>query len=274
MRLRTFLATCLLAPALLAWGAKGHAITNALALKTLPPEVRAWYAGQEDVVREHASDPDHWKSRDRKEGPRHYLDVEPYGGADGVPYDPKEAIQKVTAWEFQKAGLVPWVIQDRFRDLIDAFKSGDRAKVAYATAILGHYVGDAHVPLHTTGNHDGQQTGQRGVHARWESGLVDRYVDETALKALPASKEPDLFHAPWRWIRSANALLPKLLADDLAADRTSPENAKGTVRRGGYWAIYWDLQRETVQHQLEDGARHLGQLVLYAWELAGKPPAK
>ena len=42
----------------------------------------------------------------------------------------------------------------------------------YASEI-GHYIGDAHVPLHTTENYNGQLTGQRGIHGLWESRIVE-----------------------------------------------------------------------------------------------------
>ena len=65
-----------------AWGDKGHRTVSALALTTLPPAPRAWFAGQESVLVDHASDPDHWKT-DKKEGPRHYMNLEAFGGAGG-----------------------------------------------------------------------------------------------------------------------------------------------------------------------------------------------
>jgi len=138
-----------------AWGRTGHRLVAELALKDLPPEVSLWLKGQERSLLEHSSDPDSWR-RDRKEGPRHYLNTEPYGGPGGVPFEVRDAIRKVGAASFQKSGQVPWVIQDRLRDLVEAFRCKDRPRIAVAAAVLGHYLADLHVPLHTTRNHDGQ----------------------------------------------------------------------------------------------------------------------
>ena len=44
--------------------------------------------------------------------------------------------------------------------LTEAFKEGNGAKILKLSAELGHYGSDAHVPLHTTGNYNGQRTGQ------------------------------------------------------------------------------------------------------------------
>lgn len=257
-----------------AWGDKGHRIVNGTMLKTLPPEVAAFYAGREDYLRDHASDPDLWRSHDRKEGPRHFLDSEIYGGADKVPLDAAEAIHQVGGEAFSKNGQLTWVIQDRWKDLVAAFQSGDRDKIAFATAVLGHYVGDAHVPLHATRNHDGQDTGQRGVHVRWESGLVERYVVEADLKVRPARLDPEVLAAPWKWLRDSFALAPKVLADDKAADRTAPADRRGTRREGAYWSLFWAEQRAAVDRCLEQSAEHLGDLVLTAWVRAGKPAVK
>ncbi|WP_257304756.1 S1/P1 nuclease [Geothrix campi] len=257
-----------------AWGDKGHRITCALALEGLPSGPRAWYAGREAEVEDHASDPDHWR-QDRKEGPRHFLDMEPYGGPDHLPRTVEQA-QAQLGGDFYRQGVVPWIIQDRWRDLVDAFRSGDAARVAAATSILSHYVADAHVPLHTTENHDGQATNQRGVHSRWESGLVERYVQREALKALPAEADPHIMESPWDWLRAAHALVPQLLEDDRAADRTTPMGSQGKQRTPAYWMIFWAKQGPVVKGQLQLAGRHLGDAILTAWMAAGRPsvPAK
>jgi hypothetical protein len=263
------LALLLAAAPLGAWGAKGHRVAGALALKTLPAEPRAWFAGQEDYFLDHASDPDRWSIQDPKEKRRHFINTETYGGPEGVPFEQEEARAMVGGRDFTSAGQVPWIIQDRLRDLVAAFRSGDRTQVALASAVLGHYVADLHVPLHTTRNHDGQETDQRGVHARWESSLVDRFVDEAALKVVSASDPAEGDVAPWAWMKESFGLLPQLLADDREAARASQDRE----RKGTYWQVFWSLQGATVQRQLERSGQRLGDLILLAWERAGRPTA-
>ena len=264
----------LVALPLSAWGDQGHRVVSTLALDGLPPDLRAWYAGHESEVGDHASDPDHWRN-DRKEGPRHFLDVEPYGGADHLPRTLEEA-QAMLGGDYYRQGVVPWIIQDRWRDLVDAFKSGDASRVALATSILSHYVADAHVPLHTTENHDGQATNQRGVHSRWESGLVERYLRVEAIKALPAEADPRIMERPWDWLRASHALVPQLLEDDRSADRTTPMDGQRKQRTQAYWMIFWAKQGPVVKGQLQLAGKHLGDAILTAWIAAGKPagPAK
>ena len=253
-----------------AWGDKGHRATCLLALKGLPPEVRAWYSGREGEVEDHASDPDHWR-QDRKEGPRHFLDMEPYGGPDHLPRTVEEARARVGG-DYYRKGVVPWIIQDRWRDLVEAFRSGDAARVAMATAILSHYVADAHVPLHTTESHDGQATDQRGIHSRWESGLVERFVHPAELEALSAEIDPRFMEQPWGWLRAAHALIPQLLEDDRIADRTTPADGRGrAMRTPAYWMIFWARQGPAVEGQLRLAGKHLGDAILNAWIAAGRP---
>lgn len=256
---------------LLSWGDKGHRVVVTLSLTTLPPELRAWYRGRETFLRDHASDPDHWK-QDRKEGPRHYLDSEAYGGPAGVPHDQEAARAKLGAG-FYRNGVVPWIIQDRWHDLVAAFRSGDPERVAYATSILSHYVADLHVPLHTTSNHDGLATGQKGVHSRWETGLVSRFIQEDALTAPAAVVDPHILDRPWAWLASSYALVPRVLEDDREADRTTPVGTRGRQRTAAYWAIFWAKDGPVVTGQLEHAAEHLGDAILSAWAEAGKPPA-
>ncbi|MFZ1376148.1 MAG: S1/P1 nuclease [Geothrix sp.] len=255
-----------------AWGDKGHRVVSSLALRSLPLEPRAWFQGREAEVCDHASDPDHWK-RDRKEGPRHFMNLEPYGGPDHLPRTLEEAQARLDG-DFTRRGVVPWIIQDRWRDLVAAFRAGDPAKVAFATAILGHYIADAHVPLHTTDNHDGQRTGQKGVHSRWESGLVARNIGPEDLTVLPAGPDQAFLGRPWDWLRASHALMPQLMEDDRDADRTTPLSGRGRRRTAAYWTIFRAKQGPVVQQQLQLAAQHLGDAILNAWIAAGKPPVE
>lgn len=254
---------------LAAWGERGHRLASGLALAGLPQPVRAWYVGQEEILLDHASDPDHWR-QDRKEVPRHFFNVEPYGGPDHLPKTLAEARERLGG-DFLRFGAAPWVIQDRWLDLVAAFRSGDAATVALTTAILGHYIADLHVPLHTTASHDGQATNQRGVHSRWETGLVERFLSAEGLEALPATAEPGWPDTPFAWLRATHALVPQLLEDDRSADRSTPLSGRGPRRTQAYWMLFWARQGPTVKRQLQLSGKHLGDAVLLAWIAAGRP---
>lgn len=241
------------------------------ALETLPPAPRAWYAGHEQELEDHASDPDHWK-RDKKEGPRHYMNLEAFGGPGRLPRT-LEAAQAAAGRDYVRKGVVPWIIQDRYRDLVAAFRARDAAAITQATAVLGHYLGDAHVPLHTTLDHDGKTTDQAGVHSRWETKLVGRVQDWDRLPVRAAQVDPQLLQRPWQWLEAAHALVPRLLADDAAADRTTPRRGHGKTRGPAYWTLFREAQEPVARQQLQAAAEHLGDAILSAWSEAGRPPA-
>lgn len=74
-------------------------------------------------------------------------------------------------------GIVPYTMSDYQNRLTRAFESGDISRVLFYSAEIGHYIGDAHVPLHTTTNYNGQLTGQTGLHAFWESRIPELFAD-------------------------------------------------------------------------------------------------
>jgi hypothetical protein len=200
------------------------------------------------------------------------MDLEPYGGPDHLSRSVEEAEAKVGGG-YYRLGVLPWIIQDRWRDLVAAFREGDPAKVALVSAILGHYIADAHVPLHTTLNHNGQLTNQKGVHSRWESGLVERYIHETELMVPPARPHTTFLDRSWERLKASHILVPQLLEDDLASDRSTPLSERGKRRTQAYWQIFWAKQGALVKQQLQQAGQHLGDAILNAWITAGEPPA-
>ena len=284
----------LLAPAaslpLSAWGALGHQMVATAALKDLPPGLAPWFTGQEATVRKHATDPDHWKEHDPLEGPKHYLDCEPYGGAAEVPVNEDSARARLGPELFQKNGQVPWTILARVQSLTQAFTKGDADQVAFEASILCHYTGDISVPLHTSSNHDGQDTGQQGVHRRWETELLERIVkqEDWVPDIRQAESGPDPQVAPWAWLVDSYSLVPGLLKDDRHAEAGSGDGRhaeawSGDGRRTEPWAgealsrAYWRrfLKRQGphIKEQLTLAAQRTAQMILFAWDQAGRPAA-
>lgn len=262
----------LLAPAAHAWGDLGHRLVASTALQDLPPDVAAWFEGQENTLPDHASDPDRWKGDDPLERPRHFLHCEAYGGAQSVPEDQEAARTRLGAAEFQANGQVPWVVLQYTDRLADAFRAGDPRQAALEAAWLSHYVGDLHVPLHTTLNHDGARTGQHGVHHRWEAKLLERRVDSgwtpTVMAAQPSA---DPLEAPFAWLRASHALVAEVLAADAEAGQAQTPDPPFHGRT--YWSIFVRLQGRQVERQLDLAAQATAQKILDAWIQAGRPAA-
>jgi hypothetical protein len=76
-------------------------------------------------------------------------------------------------------GILPWHLQQMHQRLVRAFKARDGRMILKLSAEFGHYIGDAHVPLHTTSNYNGQKTNQYGIHGFWESRIPELFADES-----------------------------------------------------------------------------------------------
>src|SRR5690606_9576687 len=58
---------------------------------------------------------------------------------------------------------------------VEAFKTKNTKRILKVSADLGHYIADAHSPLHTTQNYNGQLSDQEGIHGFWESRLPELF---------------------------------------------------------------------------------------------------
>ena len=136
------------------WGFYGHKRINRMAVFTLPPEMVTFYKTHIEFVTNHAVDPDKRRYGVDGEAPRHYIDIDHYGAHafDSVPKFWKAAIAKYTEDTLMAYGIVPWQIEKHYYKLLNAFKNENLDQILHYSADLGHYIADAHVPLHTTEN--------------------------------------------------------------------------------------------------------------------------
>ena len=157
------------------WGFYGHRKINYFAVFLLPPEMMQLYKPQIDFLAEHAVDPDMRRYAIPEEGSRHYIDIDHYGSYpfDELPRKWADAVAKFSEDTLMQYGIVPWWIQTMLYKLTGAFKEKNQARILKLSAEIGHYIADAHVPLHANSNHNGQFTDQRGIHGFWESRIPE-----------------------------------------------------------------------------------------------------
>jgi hypothetical protein len=162
------------------WGFFGHRLINYHAVFLLPPEMLVLYKAQIDFLAEHAVDPDKRRYAVAAEGPRHYIDIDHYGAYpyDSLPRSWKDATAKFTEDTLAKYGIGPWWIQTMLQRLTKAFSEKDQSRILKLSAEIGHYLADAHVPLHACSNHNGQYTNQRGIHGFWESRVPELLAEK------------------------------------------------------------------------------------------------
>ena len=201
---------------LFGWGAWGHKHINRAAVFALPDGMIKFYYNHIDFITESAVIPDLRRGvlNDRNEPPRHFIDIEDFGNIpiDSFPKTTKEAYKKYDSAFLNKTGFLPWYIQNLTDKLTQAFQKKSKSEIIFISAELGHYVADAHMPLHTASNYDGQQTNQKGVHALWESRLPELFGNDYNFKTEKATFISDIPAETWRIIAQSHSLETPLLA--------------------------------------------------------------
>ncbi|MEO6814345.1 MAG: zinc dependent phospholipase C family protein [Ginsengibacter sp.] len=201
---------------LLAWGSWGHKHISRAAVFALPQSMQTFYYNHIDYITESAVVPDLRRPllNDKNEGPRHYIDIEDFGNIpfSSLPKTTTEAYKRYDSAFLNKTGNLPWYIQNMTEKLTSAFKKKNKSEILFLSSELSHYLADAHMPLHTSSNHDGQKTNQKGVHALWESTLPQMFGDAYNFKTSPAKYINDVPAETWRIIEQSHSLVDTLLA--------------------------------------------------------------
>ncbi len=157
------------------WGFYAHKEINYHAVFSLPPAMMAFYKPNIDFIKEHAVDPDKRRYVAAEEGCRHYIDLNRYGQHPytALPRNWNKAVEKYSEDSLKAHGIVPWWINIMLHRLTHAFRDRNYPAILQLSAEIGHYVSDAHVPLHTHSNYNGQFTNQHGIHGLWESRIPE-----------------------------------------------------------------------------------------------------
>jgi hypothetical protein len=273
----------------LSWGIVGHERINKAAVMALPQPLQIFFYNHIDFITQEASVPDirKYALKYKDENPRHYMDLENFAGPiDSLPKTLEEAQKKYDAKFLNDNGVLPWFIEDIMAKLTQAFKNKNRAEILFLAADLGHYVGDAHMPLHTSANHDGQLTDQKGIHSLWESRLPELFAKNYKLNVPQAHYYEDVHKATWDIIKDTHSFVQPLLDVDKKLRTSTPENqvfvmdAEGKVLKNKYnTAVFSDeyakkLNKELngmVENQMKKAITATASFWYTAWVNAGKP---
>ena len=266
------------------WGFYGHKKINYLAVFLLPPPMISFYKKHINYLEEHAVDADKRRYAVAAEGPRHYIDLDQYGTYpfDSLPRNWQDAVAKYSEDSLNVHGIIPWWIQSTLWQLTTAFREKNTIRILKLSADLGHYIGDAHVPLHSSSNHDGQKSGQRGIHGFWESRLPELLAEkEWDLLTGRAIYLDDPSAFIWeRILESARASdsvlqIEKKLSQTFPADkRYAYEDRNGQLLRqySSDYAIAYDrLMAGMVERRMRASIWAVACFWYTAWVNAGQP---
>jgi hypothetical protein len=268
------------------WGFFGHKRINRIATFTLPPEMFGFYKEHIEFLTEHAVDPDKRRYAVDGEAQRHYIDIDHYvkEGEDPfeiVPEGWNDAIEKFTEDTLQAYGIVPWHIKVMKFKLQRAFESQNVDLILKYSADIGHYIGDAHVPLHTTENYNGQLTDQRGIHGLWESRLVEINSEEYDYFIGKADYIEDVEAYIWEAVKESHLavdsvlLIEKELTAEFATDKKYSFEQRGATTVSVYSyefsQEYHKRLNNMVERRLRKAIAAVGSFWYTAWVDAGQP---
>ena len=261
-----------------AWGAAAHRYIMRRAIDLLPPDIRPFFADHRDELIMRVNDPDLWRVAGFEDDPNHFMnfgmsELGPYPFA-ALPRDLDKAMEKFGMPMLKRIGMLPWREAEEFGNLRRAFEGfKDGSPYAAGNAVLfasvaAHYIQDAHQPLHASNNYDGQLTNQRGVHARFETALFERF--ESRLTITPSAATP-MTHprdAAFDALLASYQLVPQVLQAD--KDAVAGKEAYDD----DYFEKFFAKVRPTLEERLGGAITATASLLWGAWEQAGRPRLK
>lgn len=271
-----------------AWGFYGHKRINRMACFTLPPEMFPFYKRHIDFISDEAVGPDRRRYAVEGEAQRHYIDIDHYvkPGEDPfemVPRKWNDAVVKFTEDTLQAYGIVPWHIEVMYMRLVKAFQRGNVDLILKNSTDLGHYIGDAHVPLHTTENYNGQLSNQYGIHAFWESRIPEISAENYDHLVGRAQYIDSPLDAAWTAVYDSHMLLDSVLSIERRLSLEYPEDRKYSFEQRGnqrspvrtysreFTKAYEEAMGGMVESRMNASILSLGNYWYSAWVAAGQP---
>ncbi len=251
------------------WGRDGHIFVNRKVVYHLPNQMMLFI--QDSVFfGAHASDADNRRnSGDTSlyaEAPRHFMDIDDYPNFRNLTRS-LDTLIMLYGWERVKDnGTNPWATVWNYDSLVAQLRRADWNRAKLTASDIGHYVGDAHQPLHNTRNYDGQFTNQRGIHARYESTMLSTTYFLNSLYITPDTVRyvGDRINFIFDYVLHTNSLVDTVLFGDTYAKSLSGGNFNAT-----YYNALWDRTRRMTLDQMQRGTLDLASLWCSAWVDAG-----
>jgi len=277
------------APAARAWGNTGHRLVNKLAANSLPASVPEFLRSEAAIseIEYLGPEPDRWRSPAEPElnaaqALEHFIDLEPADALGPLPRKRLDFEAKVFAsgQRPEKIGLQPWQateIYERLKAALREYRTlqaahqdtrGVEAAALFYCGWLGHYVGDASQPLHTTIQYNGWvgpnpngYTTEHKIHWQFEGPFVDANLHEPEVQAqMTAAKtiDGDIFDGYVAYLRET---------------KTHVEQVYQLEKAGGFVGAGTAESREFTAGRLAAGASMLRDMILTAWVRSADPVA-
>ncbi len=254
-------------PGAQAWWGSGHQRITEGAVTHLPPTLGAYFRANRPSLKGYSG----------QEPPgQHYIDIDAYPEFDeSDPYSVSRDIDDLIALHGQtfveQNGTAPWTVDDYVQTLstlmATATTAEDWSNLLETAGQLAHYVEDLHNPLHLTTNYNGQQTGNDGIHARYEGEMISRHMDDLTIIPAPGT----CVHLPspvdniFDGIYAHYPFVDTILAADTLHSGNPPTYDET------YYAGMWTATGTFTQGLLQEASEAVASAWYTAWINAGSP---
>jgi len=183
---------------------------------------------------------------------------------------------------FSEYGILPYYMLTMKNKLTRAFEAADVNKILRLSADFGHYIGDAHVPLHTTENYNGQLTNQIGIHGFWESRIPELFADkEWDYMVGGAQYIVDPKEYFWNIVLTSSQLVDSVLNIEKRLSQEFPVDLQNcyTDRNGQnvktqceeYSRAFDQAMGGMVEERMQASIRAVGEVWYTCWVDGGRP---
>jgi hypothetical protein len=252
------------------WGGTGHQIINLKSVYKLPSSLSRLRADSLFYAA-HASDADNRKNPADTaffaETPRHYIDIDIYPNFHNLPHSLDSVITIYGRSYVRSQGTLPWATVMVFDSLVAQFKRGDTSKAKLTMSDLGHYVADGHQPLHCTANYDGAQTGNNGIHSRYETSMLGNYLTSLTFPTDSVRYISSPIDYIFDYIYYSQSFVDSIIAADNYAKSVSGGSTSGSA----YYAALWSKTGNFTKDLFQRATVALASFWYTAWQNSQSP---
>jgi len=278
-----FVLVVLMPMSLLSFGFEAHRQINKNAVFILPGDMLLFFKTHIDFIVAESITPDKLSRVIEDEAANHYIDTEFYSEnfPDSVPLTYTKAFNKYGAENMQKHGILPWHIINMYYRLIKAFEQNDNYQILINASRLGHYVGDACTPLHSSIFYNGKTQAQKGIHNLWETRIPSLFMEEYSFVSGKAGYIENPYQYVFEMIKETHLKVDSIftafnqltdsisLSEVLSPDVVSGNNTLNFSREFCY--LYQRKLNSMIERQIRNAIKATGSLWLTAWVNAGQP---
>jgi hypothetical protein len=281
-------------PIAFGWGPEGHIWINRVAVQKTPREMPLFFRQAGAEIAYLGPEPDRWRNLSEaalksSQEPDHFIDLEEIEWLDPLPENRYQFYRKLyekragttddpDKYLPERVGLQPYIVMEVFGRLKAAFREYRNLRQAqkptgpvqqaiiFYAGWLGHYVGDASQPLHTTIHYNGwvgpnpnNYTTKHGIHWAFEGPYVARNL--SAAKFASAVHPPEHLSDPFAQY-----------VDFLKQSHTQVERVYQLAKAGGFTDNGSPEARAFTVSRLAAGSQMLLNLWYTAWLDSSQPP--